>query len=94
MTNEEEMSMTDFIGKLKDSMQEDFEGEEQEGFNIAMKVIHKWATNDGDDWEMLSSNLAETGEGLTSDAMGFGYNAATSAFQGALFALEYAGVFE
>ncbi len=90
----EEMSMTDFVGKLKESMQADFEGAEQEGFNIAMKAILTWAKNDGDDWDMLASSLAETAEGLTNDEMGFGYNAATSAFQGALFALEYAGVME
>ncbi len=94
MTNEEEMSMQDFVSKLKASMQEDFQGPELEGFNIAMKVIGQWAEHDGDDWELLASQLGETAEGLTSDAMGFGFNGATSAFQGALFALEYAGVFE
>lgn len=90
----EEMSMLDFVRKLKDSMQEDFEGAEREGFNIAMKIIMKWAEHDGDDWEALASEMGKTAAGLTNDAMGFGFNGATSAFQGGLFALEYAGVMD
>ncbi len=86
-------SLAEFVGMLRDSMQEDFQGAELEGFNIAMKAIHKWAKHDGD-WESLAATLGELADGMTVGAMGDGFNAATNAFQGAVFALEYAGFIE
>jgi hypothetical protein len=90
----EEGDMMDFITQLRASMQDDFDGAELEGFNIGMKAIHKWAEHDGGDWEALAETLGTTAEGITQDAMATGFNAATNAFQGAVFALEYAGVIE